>query len=333
MDPSKMLSEVSESCQLLDQSLQELTLIAQRNAFFSKLVLPQMKQSIRNQQTMLAALYNCQEAPKAVIDMCDTLICQSKASVKDLENDLNSMKQNIQASALNYVKANSTRKRFITSAINNTSSPKRTNQAIPFDILEDKTVCDFLETKKHEMKNDALIKEQHSELLEKLRVSQPPEVEKLSDISNCTSEVTFGYLCEEHAREILGVELHETERKGKGLFATRQFNSGDFIDHYRGAAYSRKKWDSFCRDNKHKMSDARRKTWDYAVAGNEVVVAPLYTFDSFAMYINHSDSPNARVIWAHSAYFQVEAIDTIEPGVEIVMNYGDDFHMLNKKNF
>lgn len=99
-------------------------------------------------------------------------------------------------------------------------------------------------------------------------------------------------------------------RTGLGGFATRVINKGELIDTYRGKMIDSKTADE--RDNRYMFEVNSRWTIDGSNRRN------------LARYFNHSCRPNAESdVKKHTVI--VKARKTIQPGEEIVYDYGKDY--------
>ena len=99
-------------------------------------------------------------------------------------------------------------------------------------------------------------------------------------------------------------------RTGLGGFATRVINKGELIDTYRGKMIDSKTADE--RDNRYMFEVNSRWTIDGANRRN------------LARYFNHSCRPNAESdVRGHKV--TIKARKTIQPGDEIVYDYGKDY--------
>jgi len=99
-------------------------------------------------------------------------------------------------------------------------------------------------------------------------------------------------------------------RTGLGGFATRVINKGELIDTYRGKMIDSKTADE--RDNRYMFEVNSRWTIDGSNRRN------------LARYFNHSCRPNAESdVRGHKV--TIKARKTIQPGEEIVYDYGKDY--------
>ena len=99
-------------------------------------------------------------------------------------------------------------------------------------------------------------------------------------------------------------------RTGLGGFATRVINKNELIDTYRGKMIDSKTADE--RDNRYMFEVNSRWTIDGANRRN------------LARYFNHSCRPNAESdVKGHRVI--IKARKTIQPGEEIVYDYGKDY--------
>lgn len=159
----------------------------------------------------------------------------------------------------------------------------------------------------------------------------------------CAEKTTRTYfVCDRHLRELYGLEIRPSEKKGLGLFAIRPFRKGERVSQFGGELISTEELGA-------RLKDPGRDTAFYAVAicGHHSVVRDELLARSPAAYANDSVDVRAlylRVLkgefWATA--YRIEAIESranarvnrkhqlkamrdIEAGEEITWNYGHSY--------
>lgn len=98
---------------------------------------------------------------------------------------------------------------------------------------------------------------------------------------------------------------------GLGLFATQPLKRGELVSEYVGERITNAEADR--RRSKYLFETSERYSIDGAVKSN------------VARYINHSCAPNARAEITERGRVFIYATRRIEPGEEIVYNYGRNY--------
>lgn len=97
---------------------------------------------------------------------------------------------------------------------------------------------------------------------------------------------------------------------GKGLFATRAFEKGDFIIEYTGEKIPTKVADAMKTRYLFELDEK------WTIDGEEE--------SNIARYINHACEPNAEAD-THDGHILITATQTIKPGEEITIDYGEEY--------
>ena len=105
--------------------------------------------------------------------------------------------------------------------------------------------------------------------------------------------------------------IKKTSKKGKGLFATRNFKAGEHLLHI-----DLTKLKSYTTAEVKKHPEREHWHWDYIGRGKYVLTYLPYS------YINHSCNPNTYVKFKIIAISDVYALRDIKKGEELTYDYG-----------
>ncbi|MGE0132745.1 MAG: SET domain-containing protein [Blastocatellales bacterium] len=117
-----------------------------------------------------------------------------------------------------------------------------------------------------------------------------------------------------------GIEVRPSRIDGKGCFAAVRFEKGRKIAEYVGEKISRHEVARRLKNKRRIYISGIDSYWaiDGSLGGNGT------------QFINHSCEPNCytKIIHGHILFF---ALRDIEPGEEIVLDYGESYHSDRKK--
>jgi hypothetical protein len=144
------------------------------------------------------------------------------------------------------------------------------------------------------------------------------------DKKQCTRKVCIGLpVCWQHARSEYHVRVKNGVH-GKGLFAEKAFEEGDFIVPYFGEVINAAEFERrFGYDDKaiyttYLKKDEKNPENDRFESGE--------CQRGLGSIINHSDSPNAGIgTKGKTRRAYIFALKDIEAGKEILLNYGDEY--------
>lgn len=108
-----------------------------------------------------------------------------------------------------------------------------------------------------------------------------------------------------------GFDIRDVGARGRGLFATREYDAGDFLIEYVG-----KKIPTSVADTMTTKRYLFEIDTDWTIDGE--------TEANTARYINHSCDPNAEAEIAGDR-IEIRALRPIEAGEEITIDYGDEY--------
>ncbi len=124
----------------------------------------------------------------------------------------------------------------------------------------------------------------------------------------------------EETRLAPGIEVRPSKIDGRGCFAAVAFKKGRKIAEYEGERISR--WEAARRlKNKRRIYICGIDSY-WAIDGSRG--------GNGTQFINHSCEPNcySKVIHGHILFF---ALRDIEPGEEILVDYGESYHSNRKR--
>ena len=99
-----------------------------------------------------------------------------------------------------------------------------------------------------------------------------------------------------------GIEVQASSIHGKGVYALRRFRRGSYIGTFRGV---------------QTKQDGIHVLWISDEDGSEVGIRGQNEF----RFLNHDSEPNAEFVG-----LDLYAVNNIQPGREIMIDYGEDWH-------
>ncbi|MFA4873194.1 MAG: SET domain-containing protein-lysine N-methyltransferase [Patescibacteria group bacterium] len=113
-----------------------------------------------------------------------------------------------------------------------------------------------------------------------------------------------------------GVEIKEAEKKGKGVFALRNFRKGEVVFvNYRGRSVKERDLEKILKSEGDHLNEIDRETW-------EIMNPP-------GRFVNHSCNPNAIPKESSKKKVPYFALKSIKKGEEITVDYRINAHTGN----